>query len=261
MLNTLKLKFLLKTLLWFIPVLLLAIFCLTCKDTIKKLAYFSGARKDMVKVQGEVYYDDYNKEDILIFWRKNLLRGAPKPTSRPLVIKQVPASYNIYIPKTVKSFYICARGNVVKGKIKNNSTAYFISDLITIDPKKDKIFIDIPLKKRAMVMNNYQGRVVKISGKIVQQKYKKGFISIAVETPENHKKVFLPPDIAQKFIAGPVDYTIDVPEGVGEVYINALHYPNENYYGDMPGVLSAAYINNPVKVGSSDIYGVDIIIE
>jgi len=250
-----------KTFLWAVFIILFAVFSLTLIKTIRQVLYSSGTRSGMIKVQGRVYYDVYKKEDIIIYWRRDLTRGTPVPGNRPLVVKRIPGAYSIYIPKDIAGFYICARGNIVKGRDKNHSVAYFISDFITVDPKKETIYTYIYLKKRKVLMDDYAGKTVKISGKVSQANYTRGFISIAVETPQNYKKVFLPPDIAQKFIPRTGDYDIKVPAGIGRVYIHALNYPDKDCYGDMPGVVSASYKNNPVDIGNFDIEGVDIVIE
>jgi len=217
----------------------------------------------MVKVCGNVFYDDYKGGDILVYWRKKLRLEFPRPENKPCVIKSVPGKYCIYVPKIAGSFYVSAKCTLINSAIKKGSDAYFVSDLIVVDPQKDKIKIDVHLKKRKKLMDYYKGQVVQVSGRIIQENYIGDLLAVAVETPENHRKVYLPPDINHKFISHPGNYSIYVPVNIGKIYINVLSYPDTDPYkvvGDMPGVIFSNYKNNPIDVGFADIDGVDLII-
>ncbi len=224
-------------------------------------SYFSQP-EDMLKVYGDIFYDDYNGGDIVIFWRKDLKRGKPVDRNNPYIVNGLPAKYKIYVPRSVGSFYVSARCIPPNSTTKKYSTAYFVSDLITIGPKNDGVHIDVHLTTRKMLMDSYAGAKVKISGRIIYENYKKGQIGIAVESPENHKKVYLPPDIARKFYRLPGVYSIEIPINAGEVYVKALNYPDhKEIAGDTPGVIYSSYEYNPIKVESSNIENIDITLK
>lgn len=231
------------------------------------LVIFMGVRifssKNVVKVCGKVFYNDYKGGDIFVFWRKDLRLGFPRPENSPVLVRNVPGEYCVYVPKSVGDFYISAKCAIVDGSIKNQSDAYFVSDLIMVEPGKDLIKLNVYLKKKKKLMDYYSGPTIKISGKIVQKDYAGGLFAVTVQTLENQKKVYLPPDINHKYISSPGSYSIDVPANIGKVYINALNYPSSDLntvVGDMPGVIFSSNKNNPIEIGAFDITNFDIEI-
>ncbi|MBU1923919.1 MAG: hypothetical protein KJ710_06680 [Candidatus Omnitrophica bacterium] len=130
-----------------------------------------------------------------------------------------------------------------------------------------------------IVMSAYKGPVVTISGNIVFNDYKDGFIDMRVfvldpvqdrisprfsskeerKGNKNSKKPNLYKiTITKKRLEKPGFYKIEVPKNMGEVYIEALNLIKKNGPGIILG--KGEYIKNPFRVDTQDVRSVDIAI-
>jgi len=113
-----------------------------------------------------------------------------------------------------------------------------------------------PLVKRAL-MDTYQGSTVIISGRIIFPAYKKGqqirIIASALSTEGK------PPTlIAVRLLSQPGDYSLKMPQNIGDVGLRAVAFSPEK---KIPPELSLLGIpDSPLEVGFTDIKGVDITI-
>ncbi|MDO8489570.1 MAG: hypothetical protein Q7S42_05635 [Candidatus Omnitrophota bacterium] len=103
-----------------------------------------------------------------------------------------------------------------------------------------------------------QGPTVTISGKITFPGYKEGqriFIGAKSSSSEG------PPDIAHAIIAQPGDYSLKVPQNIGNAYIRvAVLQPGEMIISSKS--LRQKYDEGrPIEVGAFDISGLDIAIQ
>lgn len=110
-------------------------------------------------------------------------------------------------------------------------------------------------EKTALLMDKYQGPTVTVSGKVLLPDYKSGTITISA----SHNYYGFP-DIALTVIPCPGEYSLRVPKNFGNIYIRARSFqPGERPNRDVIGP-SGRYSNNPLKIGSFDIKGVDLVI-
>jgi len=105
------------------------------------------------------------------------------------------------------------------------------------------------------LMDTYNGPTVTVSGEVIFDSYKDGTISIFARTEDRAR----PPDIAILTIPKPGKYILKVPKDFGNIYIGAIN--TKKGLEPEPDDLRDEYVNNPVKIGSSDIDKVDIVIK
>lgn len=113
-----------------------------------------------------------------------------------------------------------------------------------------------PFREQAL-MDTYQGPTVTISGKLIFPAYKQGQqIKIVVKAlPAKGKETTL---IAVADLSQPGDYSLKVPSNFGEIYINMVVLEPVKQAPD--AYMPIARLGKFLKVGSSDIKGVDIAI-
>lgn len=101
---------------------------------------------------------------------------------------------------------------------------------------------------------------IKISGRIIFNEYKNGVILVMAKSQNLFMKRS-PPDIGFTLLSSPGEYTLEVPKNIGEIYLESVNTqdifqgPSSSF--DVP---YGAYINNPLKISSSNIKNVDITI-
>lgn len=101
-----------------------------------------------------------------------------------------------------------------------------------------------------------QGTVT-ISGEVIFKDYRRRPIAVAAWSREPGDPPG-PPNISATEITKPGKYTLEVPANIGEIYLKAL---NMSMTGrPMVDTPTGKYEGNPLKVGSSDITGIDITI-
>lgn len=215
--------------------------------------FFYRQPKPDVTISGEIIYDEFKKGSIELYWTTKLKLGMP--WQEGLTYLSGPGHYKLKIPKDYNNIHICARN---KGSL-HESFAYFISDPIKVG-KDDILHYDIILKTNKLLMDDYQGETIKLSGKILSAQYKNGKIVVCIYSPEHFKKIRLPPDIARVSLGKPGDFSVKVPLDIGKVCIIAINIPEGVSSGNSPLCPRAAYISNPVIVKDKDINGINITI-
>lgn len=125
---------------------------------------------------------------------------------------------------------------------------------------------------QSVIMSVYKGPTVTLSGNIVFQDYKKGYIEIMVlaKKPEEIIRRLDQFIIALERIPKPGLYKIKVPKKMGEVYIIASNFdtnldiqnvPNIPMPKSPPAFGRGKYVKYPLNVGDEDINGLDIEIK
>lgn len=123
----------------------------------------------------------------------------------------------------------------------------------------------IPYSQR-VIMSVYKGPTVTLSGNIVFQDYKKGFIEIMVlaKKPEEIRHRLDQFIITLERIPKPGYYEIKVPKKIGKAYIIAINSDEVDISSKTISSLSpigmGEYVKNPLGVGNQDIKGLDIKI-
>ncbi len=120
--------------------------------------------------------------------------------------------------------------------------------------------------KPTLIMDTYKGVTVTVSGKIDYPGYKAGeriVISVRshpVSQPPAGRSDMLP-DIALMTISHPGNYSLKVPQNIGDIYMTARvipigeNIPNKN-------APKAKYSGGlPIKVGTKDISGIDMVLQ
>lgn len=221
------------------------------------LGYLWRHHRPYVIVSGEVTYDEFAKGEIEILWITKLNWGGPPNPHFPqgVVYMPKPGRYKLRIPKKHDSVYICARN---KGNL-HESFAYFISDPIKIrgDDIRD---YDIVLKTKKILMDEYKGQTITLSGKVFCRKPKKGIIEVCVYSLDYYRKVRLPPDIAKVKLDALGDFSVDIPKNMGEICLMAVNIPEGEESGNSIKCQRGSYKNNPIIAGSADIENINITI-
>lgn len=215
---------------------------------------------NIVTVSGEIVYDNYQEGELLLYWSKNI-KQTSRPQdigTRPLILDK-PGAFSIGIPKNVGKIYIMSECIKAGEKV-----AQIISEPVMVtsgDVDVGTLFLE---EFKSVIMEDYKGPTVKISGKIISDNYSGGVIHIIVyKDAESYGENLSSGDVAFKSLSRPGTYTIEVPRGIGKVYIFAVDIPTDDPQvarGDMPGTRIGHY-KNPLEVKDNDIKGVDIIID
>jgi len=221
------------------------------------MLFIRGSRAPYVSISGRVVYDQFVKGDIELYWTSILnIGGPPDPRfQQGLTYLAKPGPYRLKVPRNFGNIYICARN---KGSM-HESFAYFISEPISIG-LEDLNRYDIVLKPNKLLMDDYQGPTVKLSGEVSCRNCEKGKISVCVYSQDWYGKVRLPPDIAKTSLKSPGDFSLEVPQGSGKICLLAVSIPEGEKSGNSPRSLQASYPDNPLTVTDKDINGLQIII-
>lgn len=218
--------------------------------TVPYICYY---KRSYVTVSGQIIYNEFEKGDIEVYWTPSLNNGPPKIGE--LLYLQKPGFYMFKLPKNYGNIYLCARN---RGDV-HESFAYFISEPIRIG-SKDISRYNLILKTNKLLINDYKGETVNISGRVICSYFRDGTIDVCVYRPDYFRKVRLPPDIAKVTLPRPGDFTIKVPKDIGEICLLAINIPQGERNGNSPLCLRGSYANNPLVIKETDISGIEIII-
>jgi len=233
--------------------ILAVMFIIDMKTTPDRKIVVSGDSE--IVVSGQVECKEYrNGNQINVFWHAQLPPGQP----RNKVVLRGPGRYDLSVPKNAGEVYITS-SCYVPGIEK--PFALVTAGPINIGTKN--INLNLILEHIGPIMKDYKGPTVKLSGKIVKEDYREGIIRIMVKTESNLHKLGVPSDIVHKNLSGIGNYAIEVPKGIGAVYLFAVYIPSSDpaARSNIPGAIKGEYSGNPLNVGSSDIDNVDIYIK
>lgn len=227
------------------------------------------AVESMVTISGIVVYDNFKKGCIQVFWVKedgDLESGRPE-IGESVILKE-PGIFSIKVPKDVGSINIVINYydqfvDVSNINVKTPKVAFISYGPVEIGSDNVELG-DLRLEEtKKPLMEDYNGLTVRITGKVLVDKYEKGLILILVEDEKSFKEKN-PSKIAFKRLVSPGDYTIELPQGVGNVCVYALNVPTndpEEARGNMPGTRVGYYDGNPINIKSSDLGNIDILIK
>lgn len=209
-------------------------------------------------VVGKVVYPEFDRAqdgDIAIGWTK--VGGNPRIT--PSITLKEPGSFSFRVPRLpgeqgleIDFLVTCRKSGV------SSRTPDVLNKRLRIGDK-GSVFTELYLKRPAATqrMEDYSGPTVRIAGKVLQESYTKGIVRIIANSGEM--------DIPVLDLDRPGDYSIAVPAGIGDVRIIAINipekHPEHGYFAASPGARFGECADNPIRVGSSDLNGVDIVIE
>ncbi len=110
-------------------------------------------------------------------------------------------------------------------------------------------------KKTALLMDTYRGPTLTISGRVIFPEYESGEITVFAS------RTYLgPPDISLTVIPRPGEYSLKAPQNFGEIYIIARNPKPADRLNKNITKPFGRYSNNPLKAGSFDIKGVNLVI-
>lgn len=233
------------TILMFIPVLFISLSEADIKDDVAK-----------VKICGKVT-GGYNKDELLYITLSKVVNNIEAPELEFAVVSKIDSSgeYCIEVPMGIGNVNLTvfnppdATSELIKYKVP---FAMYTENPLRINDK-DISGVDIvfkPHRKSPVLMEDYDGQTVSISGKVFMDDYKDGHIGITANTGEAG-----PPGINVVIIEKPGKYSLNVPKNFGEVYIAA-----SNVKKGKPQFRKGAYLNNPILVEDKDIKKIDITI-
>lgn len=212
-----------------------------------------------VNLSGRVIYPDFKEGQQITITVKNSPGISIAEGRIAVATLSEPGDYSVRVPQNTKGIYIIATvlkpGSMGFGEDDYKWGIYSDTPLEVQDADiKDIDFII----SRGILMSAYQGPALSVSGRVIFPDYKEG--QRIFVTARSHEYIG-PPDIAILQMTAPGEYSIKIPQNIGNVYIRALAVdpsktvPRENLVG------GGSYINNPVKVGDYDIEGVDLTIK
>ena len=219
----------------------------------------------MVTVSGRVVDKNYKQGHKMLYWFKE---GHPSLGGAPVTLNKS-GPFSIKIPKDAGNIYVVI--NYYDPAIDINhigpetSTIAFAS-YGPIKIGSDNVELgDLRLEKPGKsLFEGYRGPTVKITGKVIVNNYDGGLIRIVVKNKKSFKGKTVS-DVASKNLAAPGDYTLKVPQGAGDVYIYALSISTDDpevlKTEDMHGARIGYYAGNPLKIKSSDLDNMDIVIK
>jgi len=231
--------------LMFIPVLFISLSQADIKDDIAK-----------VKICGKVT-GGYNKDGLLYIALSKVVNNIEAPELEFAVVSKIDSSgeYCIEAPMGIGNVNLTvfnppdAASELIKYKVP---FATYLGNPLHINDK-DISGVDIVFKphgKTPVLMEDYDGQTVSISGKVFMDDYKDGHIGITANADEPG-----PPGINIVIIEKPGQYSFSIPKNFGEVYIAAF-----NIREDKSQSYSEVYPKNPILVKDKNIKKIDITI-
>jgi hypothetical protein len=220
----------------------------------KGTCFMDNYQGPTVTISGKIIFPNYNGERFRISAIKPLVQRPQDTVSSMQVFR--PGEYSIKVPQDIGDVNI--RVIALKpGQNFNDGTrpeeGRYENNPLKVG-RYDIKGIDITVKRHhILLMDNYQGPTVTISGKIIFPNYNGERFRIGARS---HPSKF-PEDIALEEIYHPGGYFLKVPQNIGDVYIRGMFL--------RPGELRTAKYSTkeynegrPIKVETSDIRGVDI---
>ncbi len=216
-----------------------------------------------ITILGTVNFEEYKKGKILILARKKS-KKRELPDVASTWISQ-PGKFTLKVPKNIGSLYIDAVNVDESWEEKFPLSLTAIYGSYQTNPIHVGSFdinnIDITLKElRKPLMDVYKGPTVEISGTVRFREYSKGLILILARTYPFVKGL---PDVAISELSSPGKFTLKVPKNIGSLYIDAVNV-DESWNRNSPMLNSTptgSYLEDPIKITSSNISGIDITIQ
>ena len=212
-----------------------------------------------IVINGNIMFPEYSGGQIYVTASSG--KAVENFDPADLVIEKIPGPgpYRIMVPKNCGKVFLrasCGSQNYRWGLYSSVPFGVFSGNPLAIasdDVNNADITISLPDKK---VMDSYQGQAVTVSGKIVFDGYKEGRIQIMAWSKDSK---WGPPDIAVTEIAAPGPYSLRVPKGAGQIYIQARHCVS----GRDGGPAGHSYFwpyRGELGISSVDREGIDILI-
>ncbi|MFA6357367.1 MAG: hypothetical protein WCY09_01675 [Candidatus Omnitrophota bacterium] len=206
-----------------------------------KLSIMSPANKmtdyqgETASIKGKIIFAGYKGGPIIINATSNK-GGLPDVNS---VTLSAPGEYDLKVPVNTGTIYITAVNGDENTRGSQKAIGSYGKPLVVgsagIEGVDIKLYEDI-----SSGINNYS--TVTISGRVIFDNYASGTIFIGAGQVE-----FERPNLNVMEVSAPGEYTLKVPKNIGPVYVTAT-----------TGDTIAAYKNNPILVGDTDLSGVDI---
>lgn len=237
-----------------------------------------------VEIAGEVIYKNYKEGAILIILTDMFDKDID------IVEMDKPGKFKVYVPKNIGSVYIEALNVPDKFrnfKIDGYKRIFFIPNGPAYDGKigrSRKALPDIPfgtylknpikvgsdaiknvkislLEKHFALMDTYKGAAVNISGRVSFKNFKDWkdkAILISART-KRYYELYCEPDIAYTKIFSTGNYSLKVPKGAGELYMDAVIVDKgDKLIEPPPDAPYGKYIKNPIQIGLKNMEHIDI---
>lgn len=220
--------------------------------TLSEAAVESGS--DKVKISGKVrgVYD--RDAGLQVTAHKDIFHNPEKQLDF-IAITEVDSfsEYLLEVPKGIGKIYVTAFNPPDKATELipyNVPFAVYSGNPLNIKDQ-DIDGVDIVFRRKTPVlMDDYNGRTVTISGRISMDNYKEGHIGITANVDRQG-----PPGVNMVIIDKPGKYSLKVPKDFGELYIAVFNVKDGISLG------KGIYSKNPIVVKNRNIKNIDIAIE
>ncbi len=223
-----------------------------------------------VTVSGKVDFEFWFENPKGTIWIVVRSEKAYKENTYPDIAIEViskPGKYTLKLPNNIGNVYIEAiamkKGEMFLKPIIDSPVGTYIKNPVNIGSKDIKDVNISLLKSKSSLMATYEGPTVTVSGKIIFPNYKRDVIWIIARSEVGYRRDFYP-DMVATVIPRPGKYTLELPKGIGKVYIEAANVPEAQTHGDHPPSGDAPfgdYNKNPLIVEDSPMDNIDIKLD
>jgi len=214
------------------------------------------SKRGTVTISGEIIFEDYEKDPIIVSAASEGHMGPPDIASVEI---PKPGKYALKVPANAGNINLSTMNKRLKdrpmpdtpvGEYEENPLKVGSSDIGGVDIRITKEF--------QPKVKTYEGSTITISGEVMVEGYERGGRIIVAAWSGDYEG---PPPIAGKELPGPGKYALKVPANAGSIRVTAMYVPAWDVKKPGSGKPSAgAYEKNPLKVGSSNIGGINIVI-
>ena len=214
------------------------------------------SKRDTVTISVEIIFEDYEKAPIIVSAASEGHMGPPDIASVEI---PKPGKYALKVPANAGNINLSTMNKQLKdrpmpetlvGEYEENPLKVGSLNIGGIDIRITKEF--------QPKVKTYEGPTITISGEVMVEGYERGGRIIVAAWSGDYEG---PPPITGKELPGPGKYALKVPANAGSIRVTAMYVPAEDVKKLEPEKPSAgAYEKNPLKVGSSNIGGINIVI-
>jgi len=224
-----------------------------------------------VLISGEVKFDDYKEGSILIIANSELNQQAHLSADIAFTEIPFPGKYCLAVPKNAGNVYIkalniplrfketSAQKRIISRPIGPYSWGYYPHNPVRV-ASAGLNGIDINIDQiLPTLMSTYKGPTVTVSGKIIFDKYKEGKIMVLASKKDIREGVVQ--YVSVSYLPSPGEYAIQIPMGIGKVYISAVStLPPAKGNFSYKELLYGFYPHNPMEIGRVDAKDININI-
>ncbi len=231
-------------------------------------------KTNTVVISGKVSFKNYKKGPIVVMASSTLQNGMYLRPDIAVTTIPMPGDFSLAVPKNIGTIYLKALSAPMAFRDqqsgKEDNIGYPIGEysfgVYKSNPIEIKALgigdVDIEIDNTiSPIMTANKNPTVTISGTVTFDEYKDGRIIVMANDREFTEEGMR--SIAITSLSSPGDYSLDVPKDIGDVYIGAgvVSSKRDGIYTGSRMSFFNFYVLNPVKIGSSDIKAVNIVLD